>query len=101
MINLFPFLKGRRDDQKAGIPILFYLLRSNKNDIYGLPDSVQVHVYLSRKMPLMEFPAFYNEQIHITVRTHLSSRSRAEQDYSFRLGNVHNSADDFLKDFFT
>jgi hypothetical protein len=83
-----------------GIAIFLDLFRRNHNDIHRLADTEHIPVNLSRHTAAVIFAPFDDQQIYITIRSHLSTCCRTEKDNLLGLNRLYNSPHDLLKDAF-
>jgi hypothetical protein len=98
MIDFSPLLQRWFNDKAMGIAIFLDLFRRNHNDIHRLADTEHIPVYLSRHTAAVIFAPFDDQQIYITIRSHLSTCCRTEKDNLLGLNRRHNSPHNFLKD---
>src|SRR5262249_34448593 len=101
MIDFSTLLQRRFNDKAMGIAIFVDLFSRHHNDIHRLADTEHIPVYLSRHTTAVIFAPFDDQQIYITIRSHLSTCCGAKKDNLLPPNRRHNPPHDLLKDLVT
>ena len=97
MVYLFALAQRWSNDETVPVAVLFELLWGHHEDIHGLSDTIQAHVNITNDLARVVVSALDDQDIDITVGTHLPARRRTKKDDALRLGHVHNPPDNVLQ----
>src|SRR5438445_6525071 len=98
MVNFSSFLQGRLNDEAVRVMVPLHVLRRNHDYIHSMTYAMKIHVDIACKTASVIFASLHNQQIHIAIRSHLSTCCRTKKNDLLRLGDFHDPPHDFLKD---
>ena len=87
---------GELDDQRVAILESLYILGGDDDGINRSTDSVQLPLYPGHEIKRIR-SRLDNEQVHVTVGTHVVPHRRPEENDLLRLGRLHNPPDDVVQ----
>src|SRR5437870_5561404 len=101
MVNFSAFLQGRLNDEAVRVTVPLHVLRRNHDYVHSMTYAMKIYVDISSKTASVIFASFHNQQIHIAIRSHVSTCCRTKKNDLLRFGDFHDPPDDFLKDLLT